>query len=38
MQLFVSDLDGTLLNTDREISVYSKNELNKLIDKVFILQ
>ncbi|MBU3131358.1 HAD family hydrolase [Clostridium gasigenes] len=33
MQLFVSDLDGTLLNTDREISVYSKNELNKLIDR-----
>ena len=33
MQLFVSDLDGTLLNTNREISVYSKNELNKLIDQ-----
>lgn len=33
MQLYVSDLDGTLLNTDREISAYSKSELNKLIDK-----
>lgn len=33
MQLFVSDLDGTLLNTNREISLYSKNELNKLIDQ-----
>ncbi|MGL5354189.1 MAG: HAD family hydrolase [Clostridium sp.] len=33
MELYVSDLDGTLLNKNREISDYSKNELNKLIDK-----
>lgn len=33
MQLYVSDLDGTLLNTDKEISAYSKKELNKLIDQ-----
>lgn len=33
MKLYVSDLDGTLLNTNREITAYSKSELNKLIDK-----
>ena len=33
MQLYVSDLDGTLLNTEKKISAYSKKELNKLIDK-----
>lgn len=33
MELYVSDLDGTLLNRNREITDYSKNELNKLIDK-----
>lgn len=33
MQLYVSDLDGTLLNSNREITPYSKNELNKLIEK-----
>ncbi|MGL5087512.1 MAG: HAD-IIB family hydrolase, partial [Clostridium sp.] len=33
MELYVSDLDGTLLNKNREITQYSKNELNKLIDK-----
>lgn len=33
MELFVSDLDGTLLNHNKEISRYSKEELNKLINK-----
>ena len=33
MQLYVADLDGTLLNTDKQISAYSKKELNKLIDQ-----
>ena len=33
MELFVSDLDGTLLNKNKEISDYSKRELNKLIEK-----
>lgn len=33
MQLYVSDLDGTLLNTEKKISAYSKRELNNLIDK-----
>lgn len=32
MELYVSDLDGTLLNANREISIYSKKELNKLIE------
>lgn len=32
MDLFVSDLDGTLLNKDQIISDYSKRELNKLIN------
>ncbi|MDU6193867.1 MAG: HAD family hydrolase [Clostridium perfringens] len=31
MELFVSDLDGTLLNKDQVISDYSKKELNRLI-------
>lgn len=31
MELFISDLDGTLLNSNKEISVYSKERLNKLI-------
>ena len=33
MEIFVSDLDGTLLNNKKEISDYSKKEINKLIDK-----
>lgn len=33
MEVFVSDLDGTLLNKNKEISDYSKRELNKLIEK-----
>ena len=33
MTLYVSDLDGTLLNSDKVISEYSKKSLNKLIDK-----
>lgn len=32
MNLFVSDLDGTLLNKDQIISDYSKRELNRLIN------
>ncbi|EGT3617506.1 HAD family hydrolase [Clostridium perfringens] len=32
MDLFVSDLDGTLLNKDQIISDYSKKELNRLIN------
>ncbi|MDM0492969.1 HAD family hydrolase [Clostridium perfringens] len=32
MELFVSDLDGTLLNKDQVISDYSKRELNRLIN------
>lgn len=31
MKLFVSDLDGTLLNSNKEISCYSKEILNKFI-------
>ena len=31
MELFISDLDGTLLNNNKEISIYSKKYLNKLI-------
>ncbi|MGL4741609.1 MAG: HAD family hydrolase [Sarcina sp.] len=31
MDLYISDLDGTLLNSNREVSKYSKKELNKLI-------
>lgn len=33
MELFVTDLDGTLLNSNKEISEYSINTLNRLIDK-----
>lgn len=33
MELFISDLDGTLLNSNKEISVYSKNVLNDLINE-----
>lgn len=33
MELYVSDLDGTLLNSDKEVSDFSKNQLNKLIDE-----
>lgn len=33
MELFISDLDGTLLNSNKEISVYSKNILNNLINE-----
>ncbi len=31
--LFVSDLDGTLLNSKCTLTAYSKNTINKLIDK-----
>lgn len=30
--LYVSDLDGTLLNSDEKITIFSKNNLNKLIE------
>lgn len=33
MELFVSDLDGTLLNSNKEISHYSKEGLNNLIQR-----
>lgn len=33
MDLFVSDLDGTLLNSDAEVSDYSRIVLNSLMDK-----
>lgn len=33
MHLYVSDLDGTLLNSDKEISNFSKDKLNRLINK-----
>ena len=33
MELFVSDLDGTLLNKNAELSVNTKNILNRLIEK-----
>lgn len=33
MKLFVSDLDGTLLNSNKEISVFSKRNLNKFISQ-----
>lgn len=33
MELFISDLDGTLLNSNQQISEYSKEQLNKLIDQ-----
>ena len=33
MELFVTDLDGTLLNSNKEVSEYSAETLNKLIDK-----
>ncbi|ERK31928.1 Cof-type HAD-IIB family hydrolase [Clostridium intestinale] len=33
MELFISDLDGTLLNSNKEISVYSKKVLNNLINE-----
>lgn len=33
MELFVSDLDGTLLNKNQVISEYSKEKLNKIINK-----
>lgn len=33
MELYVTDLDGTLLNSDKKISSYSINILNSLIDK-----
>lgn len=33
MELYVSDLDGTLLNSDKVVSEYSKKLLNKLINK-----
>ncbi|MDP4093712.1 MAG: Cof-type HAD-IIB family hydrolase [Bacillota bacterium] len=31
MELYISDLDGTLLNGDKEISEYTRNTLNTLI-------
>lgn len=33
MNLYVSDLDGTLLNSDKVVSNYSKDILNNLIEK-----
>lgn len=33
MELFVTDLDGTLLNSNKEVSEYSVEGLNELIDK-----
>lgn len=33
MELFVSDLDGTLLNSNQEVSDFSKNKLNELIER-----
>jgi len=33
MRLYISDLDGTLLNSNKEISSYSKNIINTLISK-----
>ena len=33
MELFVTDLDGTLLNSNKEVSVKSTEILNKLIDE-----
>ena len=33
MNLYVSDLDGTLLNSNKVVSNYSKNILNNLIKK-----
>jgi len=33
MKLYISDLDGTLLNSNKEISSYSKNIINTLISK-----
>ena len=32
MELFVTDLDGTLLNSNKEVSIKSTEILNKLID------
>ena len=32
MELFVTDLDGTLLNSNKEVSIKSIEILNKLID------
>ncbi|MBQ5325810.1 MAG: HAD hydrolase family protein, partial [Oscillospiraceae bacterium] len=31
--LYISDLDGTLLNSDAEISSFTANALNSLIEK-----
>ena len=33
MELFVTDLEGTLINNKREVTVYSKEVINKLIDE-----
>lgn len=33
MDLYISDLDGTLLNSKREISDYSKNVINNLVNE-----
>lgn len=33
MELFVSDLDGTLLNSKAQLSDYSRKTINRLIDK-----
>lgn len=33
MELYISDLDGTLLNSNREISEYTKKEINEMIAK-----
>ena len=32
-QLFVTDLDGTLLNSEQKLSDYTVETLNRLIDK-----
>lgn len=29
--LYISDLDGTLLNSDKEITTYTRDTLNKLM-------
>lgn len=33
MELYISDLDGTLLNSNREVSEYTKKEINEMIAK-----
>lgn len=33
MELFISDLDGTLLNGNAEVTEFTRNTLNRLIAK-----